>query len=165
MELQQIQNRIFTIRGLRVMMDFHLAELYDVETKALNQAVKRNSTRFPADFMLQLTQEEWAVMRSQIVTASDKRNARHLPYAFTEQGVAMLSSVLKSEKAINMNIAIMRTFVATRMYRSDYEALSARISAIEMEMNRKFIDVHEALEYLVNRETPREIGFKQSSRN
>lgn len=148
------------------MIDFHLAELYEVETKALNQAVRRNPERFPPDFMLQLTGEEWAMIRSQIVTASThKRNASFLPYAFTEQGVAMLSSVLKSERAINVNITIMRTFVITRRYRSNYQELCDRIAALEKEMNREFKDIHEALSYLLDKEAPREIGFRQSERN
>lgn len=131
--IRSIQNRIYEIRGERVMLDFDLAALYEVETKALNQAVKRNIKRFPVDFMFRLTREEWndmrsqivtaysetldskSIMRSQIVTASqNKRNTGITPYAFTEQGVAMLSGVLNSDKAINMNIAIMRAFVEIR---------------------------------------------------
>jgi ORF6N domain len=127
--IQSIQNRIYTIRGERVMLDFDLAALYEVETKVLNQAVKRNIKRFPKDFMFRLTVIEWEWMRSQSVTASEhgsimssqivitsqnKRNTGITPYAFTEQGVAMLSGILKSDKAINMNIAIMRAFVGVR---------------------------------------------------
>jgi len=131
--IQSIQNKIYEIRGERVMLDFDLAGLYEVETKALNQAVKRNIKRFPADFMFRLTPQEWNSMRSQIVTAyaqtaenkegnwsqivttsQNKRNIGVTPYAFTEQGVAMLSGVLNSDKAINMNIAIMRAFVEIR---------------------------------------------------
>ena len=99
MELQLIQNKIFEFRGHRVMMDYDLAELYQVETKVLKQAVNRNSSRFPPDFMFKISPEEWASLRSQIVT-SNRGGNRYLPYAFTEQGVAMLSSVLRSEKAI-----------------------------------------------------------------
>jgi ORF6N domain len=127
--IQSIQNRIYEIRGERVMLDYDLAALYEVLTKALNQAVKRNIKRFPSDFMFRLTADEWEVIRSQsvttymnnnnmqsqIVTASqNKRNTSVTPYAFTEQGVAMLSGILNSDKAINMNIAIMRAFVAVR---------------------------------------------------
>jgi hypothetical protein len=176
METQTIQNRIFTIRGFRVMMDFHLAELYEVETKALNQGVKRNHKRFPPDFMIQLNAKEWEevqrqmsefeseMMWSQFVTTS-RRPKKNLPYAFTEQGVAMLSSVLKSDRAIDVNISIMRTFVVLRRYLMDYQELSKRINALEQEMNLKFKDIHEALQYLVNKDSLREIGFKQSSRN
>lgn len=130
--IQAIQNRIYEIRSERVMLDFDLAALYEVETKVFNQAVKRNTKRFPADFMFQLTRQEWnniktltptqdieiqnnIANRSQIVTTSQKhRSSTALPYAFTEQGVAMLSGVLNSDRAINMNIAIMRAFVEVR---------------------------------------------------
>jgi hypothetical protein len=127
--LRSIQNKIYEIRGERVMLDFDLAALYEVETKALNQAVKRNVKRFPQDFMFRLTSAEWLEMRSQIVTAYEslnnkrshnltavqsKRHTAVTPYAFTEQGVAMLSGILNSDKAISMNIAIMRAFVEVR---------------------------------------------------
>lgn len=128
--IQAIQNRIYELRGERVMLDFDLAALYEVETKVFNQAVKRNSKRFPKDFMFQLTRSEWNDIkamalpqsnevqslipnRSQFVTSSQKHRSA-LPYAFTEQGVAMLSGVLNSDRAINMNIAIMRAFVEVR---------------------------------------------------
>ncbi len=124
--IKSIQNKIYEIRGERVMLDFDLAELYEVPTKALNQAVKRNIKRFPKDFMFRLTMGEWqetrsqfvtayetsTSMQSQIVTASqNKRNTKLTPYAFTEQGVAMLSGILNSDKAIAMNSDIMRPFV------------------------------------------------------
>ena len=123
--IKSIESRIYTIRDERVMLDFDLASLYEVETRVLNQAVKRNIMRFPEDFMFQLTKQEFENLRLQIdnnqsmssqfvMTYSNKRPNTALPYAFTEQGVAMLSGVLKSEKAINMNIAIMRAFVDIR---------------------------------------------------
>ena len=127
--INSIQSRIYEIRGERVMLDFDLANLYEVETRVLNQAVKRNIKRFPGDFMFRLTKQEWESMRSQFMTAYEEstpssqfvmmdtpqnRTGKYLPYAFTEQGVAMLSGVLKSDIAINMNIAIMRAFVAVR---------------------------------------------------
>jgi hypothetical protein len=124
--IRSIQNRIYEIRGERVMLDFDLAALYEVETKALNQAVKRNIDRFPEDFMFQLSPLEWSSIRSQSVTTSAQsinyqsvrnqanRGYRQIPYAFTEQGIAMLSGVLRSERAVQMNIAIMRAFVAIR---------------------------------------------------
>ena len=115
MELQPIQSKIYEIRGQRVMLDRDLAELYQVTTSALNQAVKRNSKRFPPDFMFQLTNQEFANLKSQIVT-SGWGGIRKMPYAFTEQGVAMLSGLLNSDIAINANIAIMRAFVAMRNY-------------------------------------------------
>ena len=109
----QVQNKIFSIRNHKVMLDFDLAELYGVETKVLNQAVKRNIVRFPIDFMFQLTKIEYENLRSQIVTSS-WGGTRYTPFAFTEQGVAMLASVLKSETAIQVNIGIVRAFVAIR---------------------------------------------------
>jgi phage regulator Rha-like protein len=120
----KIQNRIYEIRGIRVMLDYDLSELYEIPTKALNQAVKRNMGRFPKEFMFRLNVREWqntatasgiVAMRSQNVTASQKkRNTTITPYAFTEHGVAMLASVLKSKKAIQMNIAIVKTFIKIR---------------------------------------------------
>ena len=113
MELQIIQSKISEIRGQKVMLDFDLAGLYQVETRVLNQAVKRNSKRFPVDFMFQLNAEEWEILKSQIVMSS-WGGTRKLPFAFTEQGLAMLSGVLNSDIAIEVNISIMRAFVAVR---------------------------------------------------
>ena len=114
-EIEEIRSRIHTIRGKQVMLDKDLAELYGVEVRTLNQSVKRNENRFPPDFMFQLNREEWEILKSQFVTSS-WGGVRKLPYAFTEQGVAMLSSVLRSDAAIEVNIRIMRTFVAVRQY-------------------------------------------------
>lgn len=114
-EIEEIRNRIYTIRGKQVMLDRDLAELYGVETGALNRAVKRNIERFPDDFMFQLDKEEYSNLRCQIGISS-WGGIRYLPYAFTEQGVAMLSGVLRSPTAIEVNIRIMRTFVAVRQY-------------------------------------------------
>ncbi|MDH6312938.1 hypothetical protein M2137_001723 [Parabacteroides sp. PFB2-10] len=115
MELILIQSKIYEIRGQRVMLDYDLAEMYRVETRILNQAVKRNMRRFPSDFMFRLSMEEWEDMLSQFVmTYPSKRPKKAMPYAFTEQGVAMLSGLLNSEIAIDMNIRIMRAFVAMR---------------------------------------------------
>jgi hypothetical protein len=113
METHLIQSKIYTIRGQKVMLDFDLATLYNTETKRLKESVKRNSKRFPPDFMFELTNTEWQSLRSQIAT-SNRGGRRYLPYAFTEQGVAMLSGLLNSDVAMEMNIAIMRAFVATR---------------------------------------------------
>jgi hypothetical protein len=163
MELQVIQNKIFEIRGQKVMLDFDLAELYEVPTKALNQAVKRNIDRFPPDFMFRITMDEWESIRSQNVTASikdsgmrsqnvtasqKKRNISATPFAFTEQGLAMLSGVLNSEKAINVNIAIMRAFVLIRQYALTYKELTERLKEIE----GKFDDIYEAINYLLNKD-------------
>lgn len=159
------------------MFDYDLAELYEVSTKALNQAVKRNIKRFPADFMFRLTSDEWLTMRSQTVTASDnsgmrshnvaatmmRRNKTANPYAFTEQGLAMLSGILNSDKAISVNIAIMRAFVMVRQYALTYRELTDRLKEIE----GKFTDVYQALNYLLEKDKQqieqgerRRIGFK-----
>jgi len=113
MELQKIQRKIYEIRGQRVVFDFDLAEMYQVETKSLNLSVKRNLKRFPSDFMFQLTKEEWNVLRFQFET-SKRGGRRYMPYAFSEQGVAMLSGLLNSDIAIEVNISIMRAFIAIR---------------------------------------------------
>lgn len=122
MHIQQIENRIYEVRGIKVMLDFDLAELYEVETKALNQAVKRNLRRFPEKFMFRLNELEWESMRSQIVTASalTKRNISSPPYAFTEHGVTMLASVLRSDKAVQVNIAIVEAFISLRTFTARY---------------------------------------------
>ena len=113
-QLQTIQSKIYEIRGQRVMLDFDLAKMYGTETKVLKQAIKRNIRRFPADFMFELTKEEFAFLRSQTVTSKQRGGTRYMPFAFTEPGVAMLSSVLNSEVAIEINISIMRAFIAVR---------------------------------------------------
>jgi len=149
MDLLHIQNKIYEIRGHKVMLDFDLAELYEVQTKTLNQAVKRNILRFPLDFMFRLTPEEWESMRSQNVTAlPNKRNISATPYAFTEQGLAMLSGILNSEKAISVNIAIMRAFVMIRQYALTYKELTEKLKEIE----GKFTDVYDAINYLLNKD-------------
>ena len=112
--LQIIQSKIYEIRGQKVMLDFDLAELYSIETKVLKQAVKRNQKRFPSDFMFELTKEEFNSLRSQFVTSNKRGGTRYMPFAFTEQGVAMLSSILNSEVAIEINISIIRAFIAIR---------------------------------------------------
>jgi hypothetical protein len=126
-----IQNRILVLREQRVMLDSDLAELYGVQTKVLVQAVKRNSLRFPSDFMFQLTRDEFAHLRSQTVTSSGHGGRRTAPYAFTEQGVAMLSSVLGSSRAIAVNIEIMRTFVRVRALAATHTDLAKRLGELE----------------------------------
>lgn len=136
MELQTIQSKIYEIRGQKVILDFDLAELYQSDTRSLNQAVKRNIKRFPLDFMFQLTTDEWSVLMSQFVTSS-WGGTRKRPFAFTEQGVAMLSGLLKSDIAIEVNISIMRAFVAMRQYllnsapSPQLKELKERIEALE----------------------------------
>ena len=152
MELQIIQQKIFEIRGQKVMFDFDLAALYEVETKRLKEAVKRNIDHFPDDFMFQLTQEEFFYLRSQIAT-SNKGGNRYLPFAFTEHGITMLSSVLKSEKAVKMNIAIVRAFIALRKFAAQYgniieqlTDLKERIGNHDAQLNQ----IYEALENLLD---------------
>ncbi len=129
MDLSLIQSKIYEIRGQRVMLDFDLAEMYLVETRALKQAVRRNNTRFPEDFMFELTKHELTFLRSQIVI-SPSLSTGYTPFAFTEQGVAMLSSVLRSEKAIEINISIMRAFVKVRSYLIAQSSVSAEIKEL-----------------------------------
>lgn len=147
-ELEEIRTKIYEIRGVQVMLDRDLAELYGVETRVLNQAVRRNANRFPEDFMFQLNDEEFYNWKSQIVmTNSIKMGLRKNPLAFTEQGVAMLSSVLRSDTAIEVNIRIMRAFVAVRQYLSmqkrDNDALEARIKQLEETFEESLRDRNE----------------------
>lgn len=138
MELQPIQSKIYEIRGQRVMLDFDLAELYQVETRTLKQAVRRNIERFPSDFMFEITESEYNYLKnsmtSQIVISNEKGGRRYMPFAFTEQGVAMLSSVLRSGTAIQVNIAIMRAFVAMRNYITTTTQITAELSEIRAKL-------------------------------
>lgn len=138
MDLPILQSKIYEFRGVKVLLDYDLASLYEVETKVLNQAVKRNSIRFPEDFMFQITLEEYESNWSQFVTSSRKhRGKSYLPYAFTEQGVAMLSSVLRSEKAALVNIAIMRAFVEIRKTISLQSNLSQQIMELKNDLEQR----------------------------
>jgi hypothetical protein len=136
------------------MLDMDLAKIYEVETRALKQAVRRNLDRFPEDFMFQLTKEEWSILRSQIVTleVGKGNHPKFLPFAFTEQGVAMLSAVLKSQRAINASIAIMRAFVMIRQWALTYQELSDKLSDLEKLHNQKFNDIDQVLKYLLQKE-------------
>lgn len=162
-----IQNLIYEIREQRVMLDSDLAELYEVETKNLNKAVKRNSERFPEFFMFQLTEEEWAALRFQIGTSKEgKGGRRYLPFVFTEQGVSMLSSVLNSKKAIQINIQIMVTFVRLREFALTNKELSIRISELEKyftqyarENNTEVEKINQTINYLISITKPSKIGF------
>lgn len=168
MQLSLIQSRIFEIRGQNVMLDRHLAEMYGVETRTLNQAIQRNIKRFPPDFMFQLNKQEFTDWKSQIVISnSDKMGLRKMPYAFTEQGVAMLSSVLNSERAIEVNITIIRTFVLIRQYALNYKELQDGLQKLEKKYNKNFEEIYEALNLLIAAKTQQEnqvqrepIGFK-----
>lgn len=150
MELALIKKRIYELRGHSILLDVDLAELYGVETRVLKQAVRRNQSRFPEDFMFELTLEELRLLRSQFVILEPGRGkyTKYLPFAFTEQGVAMLSSVLKSEAAIQVNIAIMRAFVAVRRYALTYSELAQKIAELEARSEQEFADVNEVLKWL-----------------
>ncbi|MBE0430695.1 MAG: ORF6N domain-containing protein [Dehalococcoidia bacterium] len=145
------------------MLDADLAALYGVETKVLVQAVKRNLVRFPEDFMFQLSQEEFAILRSQIVTSSDWGGRRYPPYAFTEQGVAMLSSVLRSQRAIQVNIQIMRTFIRLRQMLATHANLARKLDALERKYDAQFKQVFDAIRQLMAPPEPkrRALGFRK----
>lgn len=171
MELQIIQNKIFEIRGQRVILDFDLAELYEVENRALKQAVKRNISRFPNDFMFELTKNEW----QEVITICDNlpktvKFSPALPFAFSEQGVAMLSSVLRSQKAIEVNISIMRAFVALRQYALGYTELNRKLEDFMIETNMQFSDIYQALTELASQKEEenkprRRIGYNVQQDN
>ena len=147
----EVGERILIIRGKEVMLDRDLAELYQVNTKVLNQAVKRNIKRFPSDFMFQLNEKEFENWRSQTVTSnSDKMGLRRAPYAFTERGVYMLATVLKSDVAIDVNIAIMRTFAKLREFSKHYNTLAKKIMEVERKSDKHYKELTKALEDLIN---------------
>jgi phage regulator Rha-like protein len=185
MIIQSIQNRIYELRGERIMLDRDLADIYEVPTKSLNLAVKRNSKRFPKDFMFQLTKEEFdglslrietlettqQTLRFQIETSKKRGGVRYLPYAFTEQGVAMLSGILNSDKAIEMNIAIMRAFVAVRKIVLKQNDLKEQLQEIKErlgEHDAQLNQIYDAMENLIDEkasqrkwEARERIGFKK----
>lgn len=163
MELTTIKNSIHEIRGKNIMLDMDLAKLYDVETKALKQAVRRNSNRFPEDFMFQLTKEEWLVLRSQTVTLEGGKgnHPKYLPFAFTEQGVAMLSAILNSQRAIQASIQIMRAFVLMRQWALNHQKLSEKLNALEQQYGQKFKDIEQVLNFLIKKDHQNQ---QQSSR-
>ncbi|RLD59968.1 MAG: ORF6N domain-containing protein [Bacteroidetes bacterium] len=153
MQLQTIQNRIYEIRGQKIMLDFDLAELYEVETRVLNQAVKRNIDIFPDDFMFQLSQKEWENMLSQIVmTYPAKRPKSALPLAFTEYGVTMLANVLKSKKARQTSIAVVRAFIALKQFTLNYKEIADKLKELESKYNKQFKDVYEAINHLLQKD-------------
>lgn len=166
-----IQSKIFEIGGQKVMFDFDLSVLYEVETRILKQAVRRNIQRFPKDFLVELSMEEWR----ELITICDilpetAKYSRVPPFAFTEQGIAMLSTVLKSEKAIQVNIAIMRAFVFIRQYTLNHQDLRKKLDELEKSYNKKFQDIYEAINYLLNKEKEitkhqnrKRIGFKRDN--
>ena len=173
MDLQIIQNKIFEVRGCRVMLDYHLAELYQVETRALKQAVKRNIERFPDDFMFVLTKEEANLLLSigvsHFVIPPDYNFGVAMPMAFTEQGVAMLSSVLRSKVAIEVNISIMRAFVLMRQMAVGYEELLKRIEELEVSTDAQFNELYQPLTQLLSQSKQqkerRPVGFVTYNRD
>ena len=168
--LIQIQNLIYEIRGQKVMLDSDLATLYQVQTKVLNQAVKRNIKRFPSDFMFQLTKEEFLNLKSQNVTSS-WGGIRKMPYVFTEQGVAMLSGLLNSDIAIAVNIKIMRAFVQIRKLSIEHKDLQEQIQELKQyflqyarDNNTEIDRINEAINLLMDRTKPTKIGFGVNER-
>ncbi len=167
--LGRLDQIIMVVRGQPVMLDSDLAALYGVATKALSQAVKRNLPRFPDDFMFRLTAEEWLVLRSQIVTSKggERRGGRrYAPVAFTEQGVAMLSSVLRSERAVRVNIEIMRAFVEIRRWMFDHDELAKKIAEMERKYDAQFAGVFAAIRRLVvaPSKSRRRIGYRRGQK-
>ena len=168
-ELENIKEMIYVIRGQKVMLDSDLAKLYDVETKVLNQAIKRNLRRFPGDFMFQISVKEHESLRSQFVTSNERRGGRrYQPLVFTENGVAMLSSILNSETAIDVNIAIMRIFTKLRSFHMLEKDLVNRIDRLESDSTEVFKVVFERLDKIENledsmSENRKKIGIKDES--
>lgn len=161
---ERIIHKIVLLRGEKVILDVHLAELYDVETRVLKQAVRRNIERFPEDFMFLLSEKEIESVVSQNVIPSKKYFGGAQPFAFTETGVAMLSSILRSKKAIEMNVAIVRTFVQLRKLANNYEELIVKMQEMELNYNEQFSEIYEVLQQLLSKpeEKPRtKIGYKK----
>jgi hypothetical protein len=168
MEIEQIKKSILEIRGMKVILDFELAKMYQVETKYLKRTVRNNLKRFPSDFMFELTFEEWNNLRCKFSTSKNAGGIRYLPFAFTEQGVAMLSGLLNSDIAIDMNIAIMRAFVMMRQFALTYQELSEKLLELEKLHNQKFDDIEQVLTYLMQKDkqqtqqiTRIQVGYKK----
>jgi hypothetical protein len=171
MQLQHIQSRIIELRGYKVMLDSDLAELYETETKRLKEAVRRNIDRFPSDFMFELSKTETESLRTQNAS-SNRGGSRYMPFVFTEQGVAMLASVLNSSKAIEVNIQIVRAFVLLRQYALTHADLTNKLKEFESRYNKQFNDVYEALNYLLTKDKRlneqnqrKRIGYKSNPEN
>jgi hypothetical protein len=164
--IERIEKQIILVRGHKVILSTDLAELYEVEPRALVQAVKRNIERFPDDFMFQLTSSEFKILKSQFVISSWGGFRRAAPYAFTEQGVAMLSSVLRSQRAVQVNIAIMRTFVRMRELMATHKDLARKLETLEKKYDTQFKIVFDAIRQLMAAPDPKEkkIGFRVRER-
>ena len=164
MQIEKIQTKIYEIRSQKVMLDFDLAALYEVETRILNQAVKRNIDIFPEDFMFQISQTEWESMSSHIVmTYPAKRPKTALPFAFTEHGVTMLANVLKSKKARQTSIAIVRAFITLKQFVLTYKELSVKLQELENKYDKQFKSVYDAINFLLQKDN-QEIEQKQRKR-
>ena len=189
MNTEIIHNKIYEIRGHKVMLDYEIAEMYEVETKRINEQVKRNIERFPEDFMFQLTENEWVMMRSQIMTTSDSnwsqiatsskkhRGKSYLPFAFTEHGVTMLATVLRSEKAVKVSIAVVRAFISLKQYIADRKNISKQINSIKDELSERIdeqdvqiIEIYQVLDKLIQDKEEQkpvkreQIGFKSTNK-
>ena len=152
MHIQQIESKIHEIRGQKVMLDYDLAELFETETKYLKRSVRTNLNRFPPDFMFELLKAEWETLRCHFSTSNQRGGTRYLPFAFTEQGVAMLSTVIKSDIAIEVNISIMRAFVFIRQYALSHKDLTEKLKELENKYDKQFKDVYEAINYLLQKD-------------
>ena len=170
MELEQIKQSIHEIRGRKVILDMDLAKLYEVETRVLKQAVRRNMERFPEDFMFELTKDEWDIKRSQLVMFKNGQGKfpKYLPFVFTEQGVAMLSAVLNSVYAVHISVKIMRAFVAMRQWALNHQEISERLNTMEKQFGQKFKDIDQVLNYLMQKEQQKiqqterkQVGYKK----
>lgn len=157
-----ISEKIYFFRGEKVILDFDLASLYNIEAKRLKEAVRRNRKRFPVDFMFELTQVEYHSLRTQNASLKRGEHVKYMPYAFTEQGVAMLSGILNSPRAINVNIAIMRAFVQMRRLMETHKELAKKINELESKYDEQFSIVFEAIRQLIQKDDePRNpVGFK-----
>lgn len=167
MEIKIIHQKIYEIRGVKVMLDFDLAKLYEVENRILKQSVRRNIERFPKDFMFELDDNEIQLMVSQFVIPSKSHFGGSKPFAFTEQGVAMLSAILKSKKAINVSLSIMRAFVFIRQYAQSHKDLTDELKRLETKYDKQLDDIYEVINYLLKKDTKektihdrKKIGYK-----
>ena len=162
MEIALIHKKIFEIRGQKVMLDIHIAELYEVETRILKRAVRRNIDKFPSEFMFELNEKEIQAMVSKIGIPSKSYFGGAKPFAFTEHGIAMLSSVLRSKKATQINIGIIKVFIALKQYAMSYKELQKKIEELEKKYDKNFEEMYEALKYLMSPPNPprKQIGYK-----
>jgi hypothetical protein len=168
MELELIKRSILEIRGKKVILDFELAKMYQVETKYLKRTVRNNLKRFPPDFMFEITNDEWSSLRCNFSTSKKQGGIRYVPFAFTEQGVAMLSGLLNSDVAIEVNINIMRAFVLMRQFALTYQDLSEQLKDLENKHNQKFEDIEQVLKYLIQKDKKqiqqgerKQVGYKK----